>query len=74
VVVSDKEEKLFWSKCLLGCGTAKSLMNTIYYFNENIFGIRGGKHRNLRLSSFELGANFIKFEENAIHVKHFMGG
>jgi hypothetical protein len=68
-VVTD-EEKLFWSNGLLGCGTAKSLLNTIYCFNGNIFSIRGGEHKNLRLNSFELGANFIKCEENACKTFH----
>ena len=31
--VTDEEEDLFWSKGLLGCGRAKSLLNTVYYYN-----------------------------------------
>lgn len=70
--VTDEDERLFWSKGLLGCSTAKSLLNTIYFFNGKIFGIRGGEQRNLRINNFDLGLDFIKFEENA--CKTFHGG
>lgn len=70
--VTDEDEELFWKKGLLGCGTAKSLLNSVYYFNGKIFGLRGSEHRNLTLNNFELGPNFIKFEENL--CKTFHGG
>ena len=70
--VTDEEEELFWSKGLLGCGTAKSLLNTVYYYNGKIFGLRGSEHRKLSLKNFRLGPNFIKFEENL--CKTFHGG
>ena len=50
---TDEEEELFWSKGLLGCGTAKSLFNTAYYYNGKIFGLRGSEHRKLSLKNFE---------------------
>ena len=31
--VTDEDEELFWRKELLGCGTAKSILNSVYYFN-----------------------------------------
>ena len=70
--VTGEEEELFWSKGLLGCGTAKSLLNTVYYYNGKMFGLRGSEHRKLSLKNFELGPNFIKFEENL--CKTFHGG
>lgn len=70
--VTDEEEKIFWEKGLLGRSTAKSLLNTIYFFNGKMFGLRGGEHRNLSLKNFELGPNYIKFEENM--SKTFHGG
>ena len=60
--VTDEEEELFWSKRLLGCRTANPLINTVYYYNGKILGLWGSDHRSLK--NFELGANFIKCEEN----------
>jgi hypothetical protein len=70
--VSDDDEKLFWGKQLLGMKTAKTLLNTVYYYNGKLFGLRGGEHRNLTLQNFELGPNFIKYQENV--SKTFHGG
>ena len=63
---------MFWSKGLLGCGTAKSLLNTVYYYSGKMFGLRRSEHRTLSLKNIELGPNFIKFEENL--CKTFHGG
>ena len=70
--VSDEDEELFWRNRLLGQSTAKSLQNSIYFYNGKTFGLRGGEHRNLSLINFELGSNYIKFEENL--CKTFHGG
>lgn len=32
-VSDDDNEKLFWGKQLLGMKTAKTLLNTVYYYN-----------------------------------------
>ena len=56
---------------LLGCQSAKSLLNTVNYYNGKLFGLRGGEHRNT-VANFELGNNFIRFEENV--AKTFHGG
>jgi len=40
--VSDEDEQLFWRNGLLGQSTAKSLLNSIYFYNGKIFGLRGG--------------------------------
>ena len=57
---------------MLGQSTAKSLLNSIYFYNGEIFGLRGGEYRNLSLTNFELGSNYIRFEENL--CKTFHGG
>ena len=49
-----------------------SLLNSVYYFNGKIFGLRRSENRNLSLKNFELGPNFIKFEED--FCKTFHGG
>lgn len=48
-----------------------SLLNSVYYFNGKIFRLRS-ENRNLSLKNFELGPNFIKFEED--FCKTFHGG
>ena len=63
--MSEQEEATFWEKKLLGTSSAKSLLNTIYFYKGNVFGLRGGDHRNIVVNNFKIGSNFIKFEENA---------
>ena len=43
--VTEEEEELFWNLNLLGMSTAKSLLNTVYFYNGKLFGLRGGEHR-----------------------------
>ena len=57
---------------LLGTSSAKSLLYTAYFYNGKIFGLRGGDHRNIVLNNFELGSNFINFQEN--YCRTFHGG
>ena len=52
--------------------TAKSLLNTIYFYNGKLFGVRVGEHGSLVLNNFEVGSNFVKFQENS--CKTFHGG
>lgn len=68
--MSEKEEELFWKQGLLGRATAKSLFNTVYFYNGKLFGLRGGEHRNINVNNFEIGTNFIKFEENVSKTYH----
>ena len=70
--VTQEEENKFWEMGLLGCQSAKSLLNTVYFYNGKLFGLRGGDHRNITVANFELGRNFIRFEENV--AKTFHGG
>ena len=70
--VTAEEERKFWEMNLLGTSSAKSLLYTVYFNNGKIFGLQGGDHRNIVLSNFELGSNFIKFQENS--CKTFHGG
>lgn len=49
-----------------------SLLNSVYYLKGKIFGLRRSENRNLSLKNFELGPNFIKFEED--FCKTFHGG
>ena len=60
----------FWEKKLLGTTSAKSLLNTINFYNGKVFGLRGGDHRNIVVNNFEIGSNFIKLQENASKTYH----
>ena len=70
--VTQEEENKFWEMGLLGCQSAKSLLNTVYFYNGKLFGLRGVEHRNITIANFQLGSNFIRFEENV--AKTFHGG
>ena len=63
--VSKQEEGTFWQKNLLGTTSVKS-----NFYNGNVFGLRGGDHRNIVVNNFEIGSIFIKFEENASKTYH----
>lgn len=70
--VTDEEEEKFWSTGLFGSATAKTLLETIYFYNGKLFGLRGGEHRNICVNNFVLGSNEITFEVNV--CKTFHGG
>ena len=68
----NNEEELFWSKGLFGQSSARSLLNTVYFYNGKLFGLRASEHRSTTLSNIRVFDDFIKFEENV--SKTFHGG
>ena len=70
--VIDEDEEKFWSAGLFGSGTAKQLLDTIYFYNGKMFDLRGGEHRKICVNNFSLGPNVINFKENV--CKTFHGG
>ena len=50
--------------------TAKSFLNVGYYYNSKLFGLRRGEHRRICLKNFEIGDNYIRFEENTSKTIH----
>ena len=66
------EEDLFWNKGLLRTVAANSLLNTVYFYNRTLFGLCGGKHRNITVGNITIGDDCIRFEENV--SKSFHGG
>ena len=70
--ISQEEEEQFWAVGQLGGRTSKSLLNTVYYYNGKLFGLRHGEHRNITVNNFKVGSNYIEFEENV--SKTFHGG
>ena len=72
--VNNEEEELFWSKGLFGQSSARSFLNTVYFYNGKLFGLRASEHRSITLAkiNIRLFDDFIKFEENV--SKTFHGG
>ena len=57
--ITEEEEELFWEKGLLGNSSCKSLLNTVYFYNGKLFGLRGGEHRNINLQNIRVSENKI---------------
>ena len=70
--ITDQEEDLFWSKGLMGTGSSNSLLNTVYFYNGKLFGLRGGEHRNITVRNIRVSDDCLRFEENS--SKSFHGG
>ena len=70
--VTEEDVEKFWSAGLFGSEIAKQLLDTIYFCNGKMFGLRGGEHRKTWVNNFSLGPNVIYFEENV--CKTFHGG
>ena len=70
--ITEDEESIFWEKGLLGSQSAEILLNTIYFYNGKLFGLRAGEHRLLRLANIVVNDNVIVFDESC--SKTFKGG
>jgi hypothetical protein len=70
--ITNEEEEVFWSKGLLGTATAETLLNTIYYYNGKLVGLRAQEHRQLRFINIRVDNNYIIFDESL--SKTFHGG
>ena len=45
-------------------------VHRLFLFNGKLFGLRGVEHRNLTIANFEVGFNYIRFEENISKTYH----
>ncbi|XP_020912548.1 zinc finger MYM-type protein 3 [Exaiptasia diaphana] len=70
--ISEEEEEKMWSQGHFGTITAKSLLNTVYFYNGKMFGLRANEHRMLRLRDIQVSSNMITYKENT--SKTFHGG
>ena len=68
----EREETILWDMALLGANTAESLLNTVYFYNGKLFGLRAGEHRLFRLSNIVVEGNKIVFDE--FRGKTYKGG
>ena len=56
--VTDEDEEKFWSAGLFGSGTAKQLLDTIYFYNGKMFGLCGQRKKlNCQCSFFIMTIN-----------------
>ena len=52
--ITPDEESLLWASGQLETQTAKAFLNTVYFYNCKVFGLRSyDEHRNLRCAQFE---------------------
>ena len=70
--ITEEEESKLWKLNLLGKTTAESLLHTLYFYNEKLFGLRSSEHRLLRASNFKIVDNLIIFDETT--SKTILGG
>ena len=68
--MDEEHENKFWTLGLLGRSSAKSLLNVVYHYNRKLFGLCASKHRNISLENFEIGDNYIHFQENLSKTFH----
>ncbi len=67
--ISPEEEVLLWSSEQFGTHTAKAILNTVYYYNCKVFGLRSfDEHRNLVCSQYvkkvdEVGRLYIEYTD-----------
>ena len=56
--LSRETEEILWQKGLLGNSSAKAMLNTVFFYNSKLFGLRGvDEHRNLSVEQFEIGTD-----------------
>ncbi|XP_061187163.1 uncharacterized protein LOC133195333 [Saccostrea echinata] len=75
--ISTETETELWEKRLLGDVTGKALLNTMFFYNCKLFGLRGvDEHRGMEIDLIELGfdkyGHFLKFKGRS--NKTFKGG
>ena len=53
--ITPKMEDMLWSLGQLGTKSSQSLLNTVYYYNSKLFGLRAtNEHRVLECEQFKL--------------------
>ena len=49
--ITEREETILWDMALLVANAAELLLNTVYFYNGKLFGLRAGEQRLIRLSN-----------------------
>ena len=68
--ITDAEEEVLWEKGLLGSSTSEVILNTVYYYNGKLFGIRAKEHRDLRFQNIRVDNNYIIYDETVSKTYH----
>ena len=68
--ITEEDEQILWEKELLGDHTAKSLMNTMYFYNGKLFGLRSKEQRGLRFCNFRVDLVSITYDETVSKNHH----
>ena len=61
--ITEREETILWDMALPGANAAESLLNTVYFYNDKLFGVRAGELWLIRLSNIVVEGNKIVFVE-----------
>lgn len=75
--ISAETENKLWEKGLLGNKTGKSLLNTMFFYNCKLFGLRGvDEHGGMEIDQIDLGVDqrgyFVKFKGRSSKI--YKGG
>ena len=68
--ITPDEEALLWSSEQFGTHNAQALVNTVYFYNSKVFGLRSyDEHRNLKRAQFtkkvdELGRVYLEYVDH----------
>ncbi len=66
--ISPDEEAMLWSSGQFGAHNGKASLNTVYYYNCKIFGLRSyDEHRNLKRTQF-----FKKVDEKVVFISNML--
>ncbi|XP_061193639.1 uncharacterized protein LOC133201853 [Saccostrea echinata] len=73
--LTPEQEDVLWEKKLLGSHTSKSYINTVFYYNCKLFGLRGpDEHRKLEVCQIKCGDSDGNIEFCGRTSKNFSGG
>ena len=52
----------------MGTGSSNSLLNTVYFYNGKLFGLRGGEHRNITVRNIRVSDDVLDLKKTAQRV------
>ena len=67
---SRRRRAVLVKRPVIGNETAECLLNTVYFYNVKLFGLRAKAHRQLRYVNIRVENNFIVFDESVSKTFH----
>ena len=59
--VGEESENMLWNKGLLGDSSSNSILNTVFFYNSKLFGLRGvDEHRELCMNQISIGTTRLE--------------